>query len=222
MTSASDPPSLFDLLDDPTRARLRDVASHRRYRPGEVVFHLGDAANCLHYVRAGHVSVQIPTRGGDVAILTVLGPGETFGEIALVRQDATRTATVRALDTVETFMIAKGDFVRLRASNPDLDRFLVDRLARYIQRQDARLVEALYVPVDKRVLRRVLAMDRLYGRGVPGTLIPLTQEILAGMAGTTRPTANQVLKAAERDGLLALERGRVRVLDHAGMARRAR
>lgn len=214
--------TLLDILDDQAKARLRDVAMRRRFRRGEVVFHAGDPANCLHVLRAGHCSVQIPTRGGDLAILTVLGAGATFGELALLRQEPVRSATVTALDAVETTMVTKDDFQRLRASTPALDRFLVDQLARYVRRQDARIIEALYVSVDKRVLRRLIAMSRLWGDGSAGTVVPLTQDVFASMAGTTRPTANQALRAAERDGLIAMERGRVRIVDPAGLARRAR
>ena len=97
----------------------------------------------------------------------------------------------------------------------------MDLLAGYIRRQDARLVEALYVPVEKRVLRRVLAMSRLYGDGAAGTVIPLTQDILASMAGTTRPTANQVLRSAEQEGLISMGRAQVRIEDPRGLAKRA-
>jgi CRP/FNR family cyclic AMP-dependent transcriptional regulator len=215
-------PSILAALDDETRRHLRGAAQRRRYRRGEVVFHAGDAANSMHVVVSGHVSVQVTTRRGDTAILTVLGPGSTFGEMALLEQEAERSATVTALDQVETLILARSRFLRLRATHPAMDRFLVDLLAGYIRRQDARLVEALYVPVDKRVLRRVLAMGRLYGDGQAGTVIPLTQEILAGMAGTTRPTANQVLRAAEQEGLLSVGRAQVRIEDPRGLGRRAR
>ena len=73
---------LLAALDDTARARLRDVSARRHFARGEVIFHAGDAANSMHVVLSGHVSIQITTRGGDLAILTVLGPGSSFGEIA--------------------------------------------------------------------------------------------------------------------------------------------
>ena len=57
--------------------------------------------------------------------------------------------------------------------------------------------------------------------GAPGTVIPLTQEVLAEMSGSTRPTTNHVLRSAEEAGLIRVQRGRVRVDDPAGLARRA-
>ena len=69
------------------------------------------------------------------------------------------------------------------------------------------------------MLRRLLAVAHQFGEG--GTVVTLTQDDLASMAGTTRPTANRVLKRAEADGLLRLSRGRIEILDADQLARRA-
>jgi Crp-like helix-turn-helix domain len=79
----------------------------------------------------------------------------------------------------------------------------------------------LYTTADTRVLRRLLALAEQFGDN-NGTVIPLTQDDLASMAGTTRPTANRVLKKAEADGVLRLSRGRMEILDTDQLARRAR
>jgi CRP/FNR family transcriptional regulator, cyclic AMP receptor protein len=209
-------------LEEGTRRRLAEGAQRRRYRRGEVVFHEGDAANCMHLLVSGHVSVGVTTPLGDSAVFTVLGPGAFFGELALLVGRAVRSATISALDAVETLRFSGDRVALLRRTDPALDRFLVGLLADYLTRQDARLLEALYVPVEKRVLRRLLALARLYGNGDAGTVVPLTQDVLAGVAGSTRPTTNQVLRSAEAAGLVSLARGSVRIVDPAGLARRAR
>ena len=85
------------------------------------------------------------------------------------------------------------------------------------------LLEALYVPVEKRVLRRLGDLLALYRDGAADTVtIPLTQEDLAELAGTTRPTANKVLKAVEEAGAVRIARGRIDVLNADELARRAR
>jgi CRP-like cAMP-binding protein len=79
----------------------------------------------------------------------------------------------------------------------------------------------MFVPADTRVLRRLIAVAQQLGEN-GGTVITLTQDDLASMAGTTRPTANRVLKRAEADGLLRLARGRIEILDTDALAHRAR
>ncbi len=209
-------------LDEDTRTRLVRAGRHRRFARNEVVFHEGDPANALHLLISGHVCVRVTTPMGDTTILAVLGPGSTFGELALLSGDQPRAATVAALDPVETLVLTGDQLTRLRQEFPRIDRFFVGLLADYIRQLDKRLIEALYVPVGKRVLRHLVELSRVYGDGSRGTVIPLTQDTLAGLAGSTRATTNQTLRAAAADGLITLDRGRVRIEDAVALARLAR
>jgi CRP-like cAMP-binding protein len=208
-------------VDEELRREVMRASRLRRFRRNEVLFHAGDPANGMHLLVTGHVSVAAMTPMGEIAILAVLGPGATVGEMALLPDRHERSATVTALDPVETRVLARDDFARLRRTHPQVDRFLVELMSGYVRRLDSRVLEALYLPVEKRVLRRLVELADIYGGGRPGTLIPLTQEVIAEMSGTTRPTANQILRAAEAAGLVDVDRSRVRVTDPAGLCRRA-
>jgi CRP-like cAMP-binding protein len=94
-------------------------------------------------------------------------------------------------------------------------------LAGQVRRLSEHLVEALYVPADRRVLRRVLELAAVYGQNGDGVPIPLNQEDIAGLAGTSRATANKVLRDAAGRGEVRLERGRTVVLDAYAIRRRA-
>ena len=74
---------------------------------------------------------------------------------------------------------------------------------------------------ETRVARRVLELARVFG-GAPPVAIPLIQEDIAALAGTSRATVNRVLRDAERQGIVALRRGRTVVLDEEALARVAR
>jgi CRP/FNR family transcriptional regulator, cyclic AMP receptor protein len=208
-------------LDEESRRRVLSGAHRHRYRRGEVIFHAGDPANSLHLLVAGHVSVRVTTSLGDNAIFAVLSPGATFGELSVLEDGHERSATIEALEPAETLVITVEQLRQVRRMSPAVDAFLLHLLAGYIRRQDARLLEALYVPADKRVLRRLVELARDYGGGRAGTVIPLTQDTVASLAGTTRPTANQALRAAEDAGLVTISRGRIQVDDPAGLAHRA-
>jgi CRP-like cAMP-binding protein len=203
------------------RQRIVSAARRRRFARNEVVFHEGDPGDTLHLLATGHVAVRATTPLGDVATLTVLGPGEVFGELALVT-GLHRTATIVALEPATTLALDRAQFDALRDADPTLDRFLIDLLAADVTRLSEQLLEALFVPVEKRVLRRLLRLAGQYGDGSAGTVIPLTQEDLATMAGTTRPTANRVLRDAETAGALRIGRARLEILDPARLARGAR
>ena len=97
---------------------------------------------------------------------------------------------------------------------------LVRALAEQVSFLSERLVEAYTVDAETRVARRVLELARVYGHEPPA-VIPLIQEDLAALAGTSRATVNRVLRNASARGLVELHRGRTVVLDEEGLARLA-
>jgi CRP-like cAMP-binding protein len=202
--------------------QLLSVARRRRFRKGQIVFHRGDPADSLHLISKGRFKVQVMTPLADEATIAIRGPGDSFGEIAIVDSGAKRSATVEALEEAETFCVLDTDFRRLRRDHPDIDQLLIEFLASEVRMLNERLLEALYVPVERRVLRRLADLARLYGTDAPDVVIPLTQDELAGLAGTTRPTVNQVLRGLETAGLVELGRGKTVVVDPEALAAKAR
>jgi len=214
--------SVLDSIPEEERRRVLSSARRRRFARREVVFHEGDPADSLHLIDKGRVAVRITTPLGDAATLAVLGRGEVVGEMAMLYDRGNRGATVVALEPTETLSISRDQFSELRDAYPGIDRFLVAAMAARIRRTDAHLVEALFIPVDRRLLRRLVALTEQYGHGGAGTEIPLTQDDLASLAGTSRATANRVLRDAEEAGVVRLRRGGVTVLQPEELARRAR
>ena len=210
---------LLDGLADGEVQALLSIARRRRFARGEVVFHQHDPADTLHLVDKGRFAVRVATPLGDSAILAVLGPGDMFGELALLGDaDARRSATVAALEPAETRSVHRLDFDRLRSEHPESASVLISILSGQVRRLSRHLLEALYVPADKRVLRRLLELAELYDDGV----IPLTQDDVADLAGTSRATVNRVLREEAARGSVQLGRGRTTVVSQEELARRAR
>src|SRR5215213_2207004 len=183
--------------------RLLAIARRRTFARGEVVFHRDDPANALHLIVAGRFAVSITTPLADTALLAVRGPGDAFGELALVSSGETlRSATVSALEAGETRSVFRADFARLRREHPAVDAVLTAILAERV----TRLTEAYYLPAEARVLRRLAELAELYGGAVA-----LPQEALAELAGTSRATVNRVLRDLERRGVVTLGRARIEV-----------
>ena len=201
-------PILAGIPEDDAR-RVLQIARRRVFGRREIVFHRGDPADTLHLVHSGRFAVRINTPLGDTVMLSLIGPGETFGEIALLDDTAPRSATVVAVEKGETRSIHKLDFDALRARHPAVADILATALALRVRRLSELLGEAHYESADTRVRRRVaeLADD--------GGEVPLTQEELSNLAGTSRATVNRVLREAQAQGAVALRRGRIEVLDSA-------
>jgi CRP/FNR family cyclic AMP-dependent transcriptional regulator len=196
---------LFAGVPEEDVRRLLAIARRRTFDRGEVVFHRGDPADCLHLIAGGRFAVGITTPLGATALLGVRGPGDAFGELALVAGgESLRSATVAALEAAETRSVLVGDFERLRHEHPSIDGLLVRILGERVRLLSEQLTEAYYLPAKTRVLRRLVELGDLYAGA-----IPLPQEQLAELAGTSRATANHVLRELERRGVVELRRATV-------------
>lgn len=208
-------------LAEPDRRAVLRAGRRHRFTRGEAIFHEDDPGASLHLLTSGRVAVQVTTDYGDVATVKVIGTGGAFGELALLSPDHNRSATVTALEATETHSISREDFTRLRRQHPPVEQLLTQMLAEEVRRLDARLLEALHTPVERRVLRRLVELAREYHNPAGLTVIPLRQDVLASMAGASRPTTNQILKAAEQNNLIGLGRTKITIHNLEALTRQA-
>jgi CRP/FNR family cyclic AMP-dependent transcriptional regulator len=192
----------------------------QHFEPGAVLVNEGEDGDAFYLIESGRIAVRVTTPAGDVSTLSVLGAGQAFGELALVG-DRRRTATGIALEPVTTLTMSRELFDSLRRRFPGMDSLLVDILASRVDRLSHELLEALYLPADVRLARRLLALAGVYRAAAGPVVVPLTQDDIAGIVGTTRPTANQMLKKLAAEGIIELSRGRVTVIDVHGLVQRA-
>jgi len=211
-------------LLEPLRAEDRDaflaLARQRTFERNEVLCHEGDPADSLHLVEEGHLRVHGTLASGATATLTILSPGDYFGELALLRADGRRTATVTALEPSRTLAVTIAAFNRLCGTHPTIERVLATLLADRIDLLSRRLLETMYESLDRRVYRRLLELASTYQRPDGSVAIPLSQTQLADLVGATRPPVNQVLKRLSDRGVVRLGRARIEVLDLAELQRR--
>jgi CRP-like cAMP-binding protein len=207
------------------REQLLASARRHHYVRNAVLVREGDPSDSLHLVEAGRLAVRVDTAAGDTAMLSVIGPGDWFGELSLLGSGApVRTATVIALESVTTRLLTPAAFVDLRQQYPAVGELLLTLMSRRIEELSSRLVEVMYDGMDRRVFRRLLDLVRIYREvgSVGPVTIPMTQDQLAELVGGTRPSVNQVLQRLAHAGVVELGRGRVVVLDPGELARRLR
>ena len=196
--------------------RLVLARTHRhRYAKGETLFHEGDLAETVHLVEQGRVVSRRTTPQGDVVTFAVLGPGEAFGEMAMVADDHRRSSTIVALEAVVTLTLRFDEFRRLCDEHPGVQTLLVTMLAQRVDRLSTHLMQALYMPADRRLLRTLVDLSSHYGPDARSgeVTLPLTQVDVGELAGASRPTTNRVLRRLQQDGLVRLHRGHVTLLD---------
>ena len=201
-----------DVFAEVPAEELRLAGRRRKFSRGEIVFHEGDPGDSLHRVISGRFAARVTTSLGDVATFAVHGRGEVFGLLAVLHPEARRTATVAALEAAQTLAIPKSAFMRLKAAHPPVASAVEQALLEMLNASSSRLVEALYTPVHLRIRARLRDLAIIYGDGeTEPVTIPLSQEDLAGLAGTTRETVNRVLQDEQARGAVELARRRITI-----------
>jgi len=201
---------------DPPEQRLVLGRTHRhRYAKGETLFHEGDLAETIHLIQEGRVVSRRTTPQGDVVTYAVLGPGEAFGEMAMLADDHRRSSTIVAIEPVVTLTLRFDEFRQLCEEYSGVQGLLVRMLAQRVDRLSTHLIDALYLPADRRVLRTLVDLCGQYAdRARSGEVtLPLTQVDVSELSGASRPTTNRYLRRLEEEGLVRLNRGHVTVLD---------
>ena len=201
--------------------RFLAMARRRTFERDEIVFHHGDLADAVHLITKGRFGLRVYSPSGQSAMLAVRGPGETFGEFALLEGGRRRSVSVSALEPGDTLSVGGDAFRELLGRHPELKDVLVALLAERLRYSDERILASHFLDANARVRWVLLQLVPVYDSS-DGAVVPLTQESLAELAGTARGTVNRVLRDEQQRGLVALERGRVRVLDADGLAARVR
>lgn len=207
---------LFSHADDATLDALAAALRTRRFRKGETVFHQDDPGDALFIVASGSVKVVLPSNeGSEPAIVAVLGPGEFFGELALL-DGAPHSATIVAVEPTETLVLRREAFLDLIDTEPALRRALLASLAAEIRRLTGHVEDLHFLDLPGRLASRIvrLAADR---PREPGGAVripwPYTQSELAGMIGGSRQSVNRLLSDLADEGLVQLERDVLVVTD---------
>ena len=153
-------------IDPTARAALVAGAGRRRYRRNETIVHAEDEGQTFFLVEAGHAAVRVVTEYGDTTTFAVLGPGDSFGELALLSDAHRRSASIVALEHLSVLTLSRAH-LESTLGQAGVHRLLVQVLANQVLRLSGQLVEARFVPVRHRVARALLALARPVPRRRP-------------------------------------------------------
>jgi len=214
---------LFQGIVPDDLTRLARAMTRRRYRRNEVIFHEGDPGDSLHVLAEGRVKITRESVEGNEAIVVILAPGESFGELVLL-DGAVRSATATAIEATETLTMTRADFADLIEASGPFRWHVLGGIAHRIRRLTDQLAEVHFLDLAGRL---ALQLTRLAEEAAPGRTTDielgrnLTQSDLAAMVGGTRQRVNQILGDFDDEGLISNDAGRLVVRDLEKLQRRA-
>jgi CRP/FNR family cyclic AMP-dependent transcriptional regulator len=173
-------PEIYLSTTGPGRTIIRVLAK-------QVFSSQGDRANCLFYLRTGRAKLTIVSRAGKEATVTLLAPGDFFGEECMTGLSERRATSAVAISMCVVLKIASGELTRvMREQNTFTDKFVKFIVGRGARTQ-ADLIDQLFNNSERRLARTLLLMAEYGNSTGPLKQIPrVTQETLAEMIGTTR------------------------------------
>ena len=205
---------LFNELSPEELSPIAAVAIPRSYPKGVRVFHEGDMSDACYIVRNGDLRVTREHPDGRAIALATLGPGDIFGELAMLDGEA-RSASVEALSDSDLLALPASDVRRLLAATPETTVKLVVALTRRLREANERIARQSFQTVPSRVAG---VLSQLIAEEAPletreGVTIQMTQADLAQLAGTSRESVSRFLATLERAGVVSVGRGRVTVIE---------
>jgi len=215
---------LFAALDGGTAEQLILSMSTREFPKGKEIFHEGDPGDSLYVITQGKVKLGRRSPDGRESLLSVLGPGEMFGELSLFDPGPRLTSATTMNDTI-LIALHNEDLRTFISRHPEVAMQMLAGLARRLRRTNEGLSDLVFTDVPGRVAKALLDLSARFGQpyksGVRVTH-DLTQEELAQLVGASRETVNKALADFAARGWLVLGAKSVTLLDTDRLVRRAR
>lgn len=205
---------LFADLEQGELERFSRVAVPRSFPAGTRVFHEGDHSDACYIVRSGNFRVTREHSDGRAITLATLGPGDIFGELAMLDREV-RSASVEALADGELLALPGGEVRALLGRHPEIAVKLVAALVRRLRAANERISRQSFQTVPSRVagvLSQLVAEEAPLAADSGEVTIRMNQADLAQLAGTSRESVSRFLADLERAGVVRPGRGRVTVL----------
>lgn len=199
--------ALFAELDDRELASIAAVAKTRRYAKDDVIFHADESGDVFCLIKEGQVKVTMISPEGKEIILSLLGNGEFFGEMALI-EDEPRSATVVATEALELVTIWRSDFLQILAENFSITKKVLMEMSHRLRNASNRIESLATMDVYGRLARFFLDLAREQGKSLDNGYVAVTRpthQAIANMIGTSRETVSRLIHDLMRQNLLLSE-----------------
>lgn len=205
-TNALSTVPLFTNLTDSELELIGSRTVTRAYPKNSVLINEGDQTDSLYVILSGQVKVYSGDEEGRELLLALLGPGEYFGELAIIDEEP-RSASVMTTESCKLAIISKEDFLHCLTAHPAIAVNVLKVLARRLRQQTENTKSLALMGVYERVAKTLLEMAT--PQGDEQVVDGLTQKRLAAMVGASREMISLVFKELKMGGYVTVQRGRV-------------
>ena len=215
---------LFTALDDAAALSLRASMDSVKINKGGILFKEGDSGEHVYVIVEGKLKLGTSSGDGRENLLSILGPGEMFGELSLF-DPGPRTLTATAVTDAKLLSLSHAKLIPWLRENPDVSLQLLARLAQRLRRTNEAVGDLVFSDVPGRVAKALIDLGERFGKESPEGLFvhhDLTQEELAQLVGASRETVNKALADFAGRGWLRLDGRAVLITDLERLSKRGK
>jgi CRP-like cAMP-binding protein len=215
---------LFTALDEAAAVSLRASMDSVKIAKGSILFKEGDDGEHLYVIVDGKLKLGTSSGDGRENLLSILGPGEMFGELSLF-DPGPRTSTATAVTDAKLLSLSHEKVIPWLKQNPEVSLQLLTRLSQRLRRTNEAVGDLVFSDVPGRVAKALIDLGDRFGKTTPEGLLvnhDLTQEELAQLVGASRETVNKALADFAGRGWLKLDGRSVLIADVDRLSKRSR
>ncbi len=203
---------LFAVLPEPQLLLLTSVVSRKAFSRSSTIISAGDMTDSLYLVISGRLKVMMSDDEGREVILSIIGPGEFFGEMGLL-DDSPRSASVIAIEPCELLSLSKRDFKQCLEQNFEMAMTLMRGLVKRLREADQKIGSLALMDVYGRVARLLLEMaETVDGHKV--VTKKLAKQDIAKMIGASREMVSRVMKDLQAGGAIEVRGSSIYLRDN--------
>ena len=201
---------LFRDLDGSIASRLASLGAVRPVRKGSVLYRKGEIGSSLYTLLSGAVRLSAPSKTHKDAILTLIFPGELFGELAAL-DGGRRISDAVAIENSEVAVIESRDLLPLVQAHPDLAIRLIQVLCSHLRRVSEQVEDILFLDLPHRLAKILLYLHNHAPIAGSGEAVNVTQFQISQMVGATRQATNRHLRNFQKLKIIGIERATITI-----------
>ena len=192
--------SLFSGLEPAVLQGIASLAVTKSYPKNAIIINEGDETNTLYMIISGKVKAYLSNEDGKEVILNMMGPGEHFGELALL-DPAPRSASIMTMQASKFSILSKDDFDQCLEQHPEMSKSIIAELTRTVRRLTDNVRSLALMDVYGRIAHTLLEMA-VEENGVKIIKEKLTHQDIARLVGSSREMVSRIMKDLVNGGYI--------------------
>ncbi|MCD1258725.1 Crp/Fnr family transcriptional regulator [Paenibacillus athensensis] len=206
---------IFQVLPEEDLFAIAPLFTEKKVKKNSILFLEGDPGEEFYLIKSGVVKIYRLDDAKEI-ILALFREGDFFGEMSLIHEGLTRSATAETMEMCVLYSLKRSSFVQYMEKSPKLCLKLLESTMQRLRKANEQIYDLTFLGVRSRILKSIIRLSEQYG--VPsknGLLIDvkLTHQQLANIVGTVRESVTKVLQELQDEGSIVIDKKKITLID---------